>query len=254
MLMIAALTGMVLCNRRQRRGLRYQVIALSLLVVVIISGGLFMCRIDANAMLGFQQQDNLQAEIDRKLSEAQAYVLANFIRSRHPGEAKVLLIAPESENMLNIQLDNLFMAQKNKKFVCAPLQLKKITGDTLVSPMEDHAAEAEMIDSIIAQHPDAAVVILSGISPSGESLYRLKVFALPDSRRPQIIINDLTNLNSWVAKQLQEGYIDALIVTDLAKSLNNMSSLPENIYEIFNSRYVLITRDNFRRNRHFFHD
>jgi len=132
-------------------------------------------------------------------------------------------------------------------------QEEKDDPSKLITPAADRLAEAGSIDAAVAKHPDAKLVILAGISPSGESLKKLKLYSLPASRRPRLVIIGLSNLTGWVEKQLENGFFDALIVADLTKSALGITELPDNPLEVFNRYYVLITKDNLRRNRRFFH-
>ena len=254
LLMIAALCGMVFCNRRQRKDAKFQIIALVLLVVVIASGGMFMCRLDTLSLLGFSDNGSQSAALENKLNESQGYMVANFIKNSYPGKRKVLLIAPAGLEVFGRAL--LTQLHESKVGTLWQEQLTSSGGnaDTLITPVADYSAEARQIDAAIDRHPDAQVVIIAGIAPSGDSLQRLKVYRKSYESRPRIIILGLTNLNDWAYRQMQDGKIDALIVTDLTKALPDAKEpVPENLLEVFNSRYVLISKDNLRRNRRFFH-
>ena len=253
-LMIAALSGMVVCNRQHRKSTRYQSIALILLVVVIASGGMFMCRLGTLAVLGLSDTDGRDDTIDRKLRMAQGYVIANYIHNSLPASSKILLISPQGNSAFDQALLEQLHDSGAKLVVHEKLaQEETAEPDKLITPAADRMAEAQSIDAAIERHKDAKLVILAGISPSGESLKRLKLYSMPASRRPRIVICGLSNLTGWVENQLERGIFDAMVVTDLTKTSMGISELPENPLEIFNRYYVLITKDNLRRNRRFFH-
>lgn len=251
--MIAALCGMVFCNRKQRKDAKFQAVALGLLVIVIASGGMFMCRQDTLSMLGLSENSQPDAA-EHKLHAAQGYVVANFIKSSYPGKRKVLLISPEGYSAFAMSLLGQMHESQVGALVQETLQFNTAGSDSkLITPATDRSRETLMIDNAIARHPDAQVVVLLGMSPSGESLRRLGVYRKNYSERPRLIVIGLTNLDSWAANQLSTGMFDALVVTDLTKAVHGIAELPENPVELFNSRYVLVTRDNLHRNRRFFH-
>lgn len=252
LIMIMALAGMVLCGRKQRRQTKFQFVALILLVIVIASGGMFMCRIDALAVLGLDEQENAHWKLDGKLQEAQGYVVANYIKNSVPDNCRILLISQDGNEEFAGVLQQQIVQQNAGSLVHERLNYSAATQDKLISPLEDRAAESREIDAAIARNRDANVVILSGISPSGDSLHRLKVYQIPYSRRPRIIVLGLTNLDLWVESQVKNGYFDALVINDMTRQVN-MGKLPENPIELFNSCFVLITSDNLSRNLRFFH-
>jgi len=252
-LMIAALGGMVVCNRQHRKSTKFQGIALGLLVVVIASGGMFMCRLGTLSVLGLSDITN-DDSIDMKLRSAQGYVTANYIHNSLPAQSKILLISPQGNSVFDRALLEQLRDSGAKLVVQETLtQEEKDDPSKLITPAADRLAEAGSIDAAVAKHPDAKLVILAGISPSGESLKKLKLYSLPASRRPRLVIIGLSNLTGWVEKQLENGFFDALIVADLTKSALGITELPDNPLEVFNRYYVLITKDNLRRNRRFFH-
>ncbi len=252
-LMVAALGGMVFCGREQRRRPVLQLIALLLLVLVIASGGMFMCRLGALSVLGFDDSEQRHAELDKKLREAQGYVVANFIKNRFPNNKKVLLISNTASGAFNQALLGQLHDSGVGALVREPLTADSAEApDNLITPVADRAAEAQAIDAAIAKHPDAGVVILAGIAPSGESLARLGVYRMPESTRPKIIVIGLANLTEWVADQIEKGLFSGIVITDLTKASVLDETLPENPIEVFNSRFVLINKDNLNRNRRFF--
>lgn len=251
-IMIAALCGMVFCNRKQRKDTRLQAVALGLLVVVIASGGMFMCRQDTLSMLGLNESGQ-QDEFEQKLRAAQGYVVANYIKSSYPGKRKVLLVAPEGYGAFGSALLRQMLETQVGALAQETLHVAGSDNSKLITPAADRTRESQAIDQAIARHPDAKVVILLGVSPSGDSLRRLNIYRKNYSERPRMIIIGISNLNEWVAQQLSSGMWDALVVTDLTKTSLENNVLSENPIELFNSRYVLVTRDNLQRNRRFFH-
>lgn len=250
-IMIAALAGMVFCNRQRHKKTQYQVFALVLLLVVIISGGTFMYNIDTMAMFGLKNEEQSE-KLDHALSEAQGYVLANFIKNKYPAKCKVLLISQNG----NSSFDQAFISNlcKNEvdNVIREQLSLQTVD-DKLITPPADRAAENRAIDQAIAKHTDCNIVVLAGISPSGESLYKLQVYRLPYDRRPALFVVGMTNLNSWAYNQLHNGFFEALVTANPAKTIPTFEALPENPIDVFSQYYVLITKDNLQRNQRFFH-
>ena len=251
-LMIAALCGMVICNRKHRKGFRYQILALGLLTVVIASGGIFMYRLNSHKVLGLPLEA-YESELDNRLRNAQGFVVGNYIRTRCGGDGKVLLISPETTVQLNQALLGQFRAAGLNRLIHEKIHFPDDNPrDTLINPVAERAAETSGIDSAVARHPDARAVVLAGIAPSGASLQRLKLYKIPAGRRPRLIVLGLTNLTDWTAGQLRKGFIDALVVTDPAKVMPANGQLPDNPVALFDSCYTFITKDNLERNHRFF--
>lgn len=250
-LMIAALLGMVFCNRQQKQNTKFQLIALSLLVIVIASGGMFMCRLGTLSVLGMNENDNSANENDKKLRASQGFVTANFIRNRYPQKNQVLLVLPESQ----VSRSASFIEQLRSGNI-GNLRVELIrqnNNDKLITPVADNRAETRAIDAAIAKHPEAQTIILYGLTPSGGSIRYLKVYEQPYTERAKIIVIGLSNLDSWAVRQLRDGFFDALIITDLTKISQGKTVLSDNPMEVFNSCYVLISKENLNRNRRYFH-
>ena len=165
----------------------------------------------------------------------------------------MLLISPEMAVPLNQSLLSQFRAAGLTRLVHEKIHFPDDNPrDTLINPVADRAAESSGIDSAVARHPDARAVVLAGIAPSGASLQRLKLYKMPSSRRPRLIVLGLSNLTEWTANQLRKGFIDALVVADPAKVLPASDKLPENPVALFDCCYTLITKDNLERNLRFF--
>ena len=191
------------------------------------------------------ESDNAQ-----KLQAAQGYVVANFIRNSSK-QNQVLLIMPEGVSSQSIS----FIGEL-RKGIAGNLRVELIrrnNSDKLINPAADRRAESKAIDAAIARHSDVQTVILYNLTPSGDSIRYLQIYEQPYTQRAKIIVIGLTNLNDWAARQLREGIFNAMIVTDLTKVSDGKELLPDNLIEVFNSCYVLITRDNLNRNRRYFH-
>lgn len=250
-LMIAALIGMVFCNRQQRKSTKFQLLALSLLVIVIASGGIFMCRLGTPAVLGLNEADDPAGENDKKLRAAQGYVVTNFIRNKFPDKKQILLIMPEAVSHRSVTfIDELRNGNPGNLRIEA---VRQNTGDKLITPAADNRSETRSINAAIARHSDAEIIILYGLAPSGDSIRYLDIYEQPFNKRAKIIVLGLANLNDWAARQLREGFFEAMVITDLTRVSRSKEKLPDNLVEVFDSRYVLVTRDNLNRNRRYFH-
>ena len=65
LLMVASLGGMLFCGKEHRNRPTLQLIALLLLVLVIVSGGMFMCRLGALSVLGVQDDSDLHLQLEQ---------------------------------------------------------------------------------------------------------------------------------------------------------------------------------------------
>lgn len=250
-LMIAALLGMVFCNRQNRKNTKFQLIALSLLVIVIASGGMFMCRLGTLSVLGLNETEDPESENDKKLRASQGFVVANFIRNSYAGKNQILLIMPEGiSHRSGAFIDELRTGNAGNLRVEL---IRQNNSDKLITPAADKRNETNAVNAAIARHSDAEIIILYGLAPSGDSIRYLQVYDQPYDKRARIIVLGLTNLNDWAARQLREGFFDAMVITDLTRVSRSREALPENLMEVFDSCYVLVTRDTLNRNRRYFH-
>ena len=250
--MIAALCGMVFCNRKHKKNaIRYQLMALGLLVVVIACGGMFMCRLDTLSMFGLDDHEELRTMNAQKFDEAKAHVVATYIKNNRPGKKKILLVADKSSNnfagFLTSKLSDMNVANLVKETIAHDSGDE----DKMISETAATAAEVSSIDSAIDKHKDAAVIILAGISPSGKALESLKLFKPGFGKRPQVIVLGPTILSRWVYDRIENEQIEALILPDMTRMVP--VDLPENINEVFSCRYVLLNKNNLSRNKRFLH-
>ena len=180
-LMIAALLGMVFCNRRQKKNAKFQLIALSLLVIVIASGGMFMCRLGSLSVLGLKEDNDPISSNDKKLQAAQGYVVANFIRNSYPGKNQVLLVMPEGLSHKSVPfIDEL----RNGNIGNLRVEIiRQNNNDKLITPAADRRSATRAIDAAIARHSNAQTIILYNLAPSGDSIRYLQVYDQPYDKR-----------------------------------------------------------------------
>lgn len=254
LLMVAALVGMLICGKGRQSRPALQLIALLLLVLVIVSGGMFMCRLGALSVLGVQDDSDLHLQFEQKLREAQGYVLGNYIKNSFPDRKNVLLISRNSFHAFNAALGTQLNAAGISGLRTELLSESPASpaDDKLLTPGVEQRAEGSAIDAAIARHSNVEVVILVGVASSGDSVTRLKVYQQNEAVRPKIIVVGLNGLNEWFARQIENGVISAVVLPDFTKPFRYEGALPENPVEIFNDHYVLITPANLKRNRRFF--
>lgn len=254
LLMVASLGGMLFCGKGHRSRPALQLIALLLLVLVIVSGGLFMCRLGALSMLGVEDDPDRHVKYDQKLREAQGFVLGTYIKNAFPGKKNVLLISRNSFRAFNDALALELRNTGNFKMRTEILndEFDTPAADKLLTPGAEQRAEGTAIDAAVAAHPEAEVILLVGISSYGDAATKLKVYKLRDAVRPKIIVVGINSLTEWFARQIENGVIAAVVLPDFTKPLRYDEALPENPVEVFNEHYVLIHPGNLRRNRRFF--
>ena len=254
LLMVASLGGMLFCGKEHRNRPTLQLIALLLLVLVIVSGGMFMCRLGALSVLGVGDDSDRHLKLDQKLREAQGYVIGNHIKNTFPARKNVLLISRDGFRSFNEALALQLRDAGNFKLRMEILSNDFDTpaADKLLTPGAEQRAEGSAIDAAIARHPEAQIILLVGVSSSGESVTRLRVYRMNEALRPKIVVVGITALSEWFARQIEHGVIAAAVLPDFTKPFRYDEALPENPVEVFNDHYVLITPANLKRNRHFF--
>ena len=249
--MIAALCGMVFCNRKHKKGTYYQIAALILLVLVLISGGMFMCRLDSMGFFGLDNIDEQRAANDQKYVESKAHVISNYIKNNRPGKKKVLLIIDKANNNLGGFITSKLGDMNVKNVVKEVLVHASQENDEMISESGLAAAEAASIDEAWNKHKDAIRVIIAGFSPSGKALEEVKNFKTLQPGKVQVILVASGGLSRWMYEKIDDGVLEAVIVIDPA--LVPPAELPENINEVFRSRYTLINKSNLERNKRFLH-
>ena len=123
--------------------------------------------------------------------------------------------------------------------------------DEMISESGLAAAEAASIDEAWNKHKDASRVIIAGFSPSGKALEEVKNFKKLQPGKVQVFLIASGGLSRWMYEKIDDGILEAVIVVD--PSLVPPAELPENINEVFRSRYTLINKSNLERNKRFLH-
>ena len=248
--MIAALCGMVICNRKPRKEIKYKIIALILLLLVLISGGLFMYLPALSEQTEVHKFTNSSiTNSQERLTQAVTHVLAGNIKKNHSEKAKVLLIGKKSSENFSALLKNKLEENGISNFKFETINVI-LSDDSLILPVEEWTAEAGAIDDILERNSDCDVAVLTDINPAGESLRRLKFYKRPESKRPKFVIIGLENLNAWTRRMVEEGFFEALAVANSSPEVDDQST--QSLQELFAGYYVLIDAENLRRNLRFF--
>ena len=236
---IAGLGGMVFCNHKQKKGSKYQLIALGLLVLVLVSGGLFMHRIDTLSLLGLQIEAAPEA-IEHKFDDARALKTAEFIVQNSPAKGKVLIVVTGKNRNYSASLHKYL---EQKKFVPVLEMCQQSSSDVKVNASE--------IEEALKKHKELRAVVFAGF---GEPvvLEKLSLYKLPLEERPLIIIAGEKNLTPALYEHMDKGLLNAAILVDMTKT--TAARLPEDLNELFNCRYILIDKSNLENNKTFFNN
>jgi hypothetical protein len=234
---IAGLGGMVFCNHKQKKGSKYQLIALGLLVLVLVSGGLFMRRIDTLSLLGLKV-DAVPEAIEHKFDDARALKTVEFIAKTSPAQGKVLVVVTGRNRNYSASLHKY-------------LELKKFTPNLEMvqqngSDVKTNAAE---IENALTKHKNLRAVVFAGFNDPAV-LEKLSLYKLPLEKRPLIIIAGEKNLTPALYERMNDGLLNAAILVDMTKTAP--SKLPEDLNELFNCRYIFIDKSNLENNKIFF--
>lgn len=250
--MIAALCGMVVCNRRQRKDSKYQIVALVLLVLVIASGGLFMCQTEALSIFGLGSTDHTAYENNRKLSQSQGYVLGEYIAGNFSASSRILLISPDNNSAFNDALFERLSGHGMNRIERVELADKDSESDSegnLITEYGVSASDPESVNAAINRHKNAKLVIIA----EPVELDDIKALDMYNwSNRPKLILLNCPTLNEWAMEQLQKGYFEAIITTDTTKRITG-EKLPDDMNQVFDSRYVLIHKGNLEKHKVFFY-
>ncbi|MBE6379884.1 MAG: hypothetical protein E7047_03035 [Lentisphaerae bacterium] len=249
--MIAALCGMVFCNRKQRKNSKYQLVALGLLVVVIASGGMFMCQSSALSFLGLGSSDHTVAENNRKFNYSQGVVLGKYIKNNFPDNSRILLISPEGNVTFNDALQNELGSMQVEHMPLAVSDQGEDSDGTLITGGSANSAAPDSINTAINRRKNVDLVIAAG-RVELKDLKDLDMYGWSASRRPQLIVQGCTEPDEWLSEQIKLGYIRAVVVADPTKRIPG-ESLPDDMQKVFDSRYVLIHKGNLDEHKAFFY-
>lgn len=234
---IAALAGMVFCNYKYKKASKYQFVALGLLVLVLLSGGLLISRIDTLSLLGLQMSDE-EAAADHKFDNARAFKTAEVISKSCSRKGKVLIIAGgRNKNYSGFLNDHLTRRQFNPVV------------ETIRNNEDNSKAAAAEIEKLLAKNKNLRAVVFYGINEL-EILENLSIYKLPAETRPKIIIVGGNSLNRTLYKRMKDGLLNAAILVDMTRLASG--ELPEDPAELFDCRYILIDKNNLESNKNFF--
>ena len=239
---IVALGGMVFCNSKHKKGSKYQLIALGLLALVLISGGLFMYRIDTLALLGLQSKEEFTEHAEQKFDQARAFKTTEFITANCPKKGKILIV----------------IANRNRNFsgfLTSYLNDKKysVEVENIQSPVanEDPAKFKKELNDALTKYKNLRAVVIAGLGSEGIELVDIPLYKLPAEKRPAIIFIGATALEKTLYRHMKDGLLSAAILTDAHKNYS-AEKLSDDPAEVFDCRFTLIEKSNLERNKSFF--
>lgn len=245
--MIAALCGMVICNRKPRKAARYKIIALLLLLLVLLSGGLFM-YLPSLAEQNSKDPEFVSGDYQHKEMVA---ALSGYIQKKYVLTSKIRLIGQQFDSgfaeELKKSLADIGIMDFESEFITV-----KFTEDSLVLPVEEWAAEAQALDEALTRNLDADAVILMDNDYSTEPLRRLNFYKYSAAERPRLIIMGPIKLNAWSKRMLEEEFFDAVIEPDRKTETSAEADKTASKAEAATGTYTVINSGNLRRNLHLF--
>lgn len=234
--MLAALVGMIICNKKQNTVAVAKPIAMVLMIVVLVCGFLLLKEMN---IFG-SSTDNLRNN-EAKFFASQGFVVGKFIKS-DLGGGKVLLIA-----------DNGFDKDTRIPALVEAIKEGMGGGEVVVDTITLPGGEAEMMepliermkakdfDAVVEKNADAKVVMsLVGVPRDAA---KLKLFtSAMTGKGPALVLLGYSEMPG-MATAIAKGAI-AGVVTVSPKAVFDEKAAPSDPQAAFDVRYVLVNKKN----------
>lgn len=240
-IMVVALIGMIICQKKQNTMPVAKVISIVLLVVLLGCFGMVMKDFFGNAS-GGALRDN-----ENKFYVSQAFVVGDFVKGKLDG-GKILIVADPSYKQ-DTRMNDFVAAMKKGQggeVVIDTIELPP-TNEEMAEPISERMT-AKDFDAVIARNSDAKVVVsLIGLP---RDLKNLKAIAnCKSGKGPAIILlsSDVPQLGQMIGA----GMVTAA-VTVSPKAVFNEEPAPSDEKAAFAVRYILVDKSNVEENKGLF--
>lgn len=238
--MLAALVGMIVCNK-QKSNPASQPIAMVLLLAVIACGGFFMYKMGIFG--GNAGMDALRTN-ENKFYASQGFMAGQELKSLAAAGKTVIVVEPttaETDERIVGLVDQYKAGVGNP---AAEVVVEKLQVTMPAKPEEAppffEIMRAKDFDALFAKYPDAKVVISTIGLPSDAP--KMKYWTA--QKGPAFFLIGMPEMGG-IGKLLTMGKLSGLISVG-PKAKFNEDPAPENPAEAFAVRYVLINKNNVK--------
>ncbi len=236
--MLAALIGMIVCNKKQDTVAVAKPVAMVLMLVVLVCGFFLLKEMNV-----FGSSTDSLRNNEAKFFASQGFVVGKFAKS-DLGGGKVLLVA-----------DNGFQNDTRIPELVEAIKEGMGGGEVVVDTVEVPGGDPNMMepliermkakdfDALVAKYPDAKVVISMVGVPRDAA--RMKLFnSAMSGKGPALVLvgySEMPGMATAIAKGAVAG-----VVTVSPKAVFDEKAAPKDPQEAFNVRYVLVNKNNIK--------
>ncbi len=147
------------------------------------------------------------------------------------------------ENRLNTIRDALKEAFDGRLTISRTVHLEAPEDQDGMPPMFETMFTAEAFDEIVADNPEATLILsLVGLPMNWKEM---EFWLMEDAKRPKLVLADVQGYELY--DPIVEGYISAVVAFNPSSEYNFQDSVPADIKEAFEQRYLLIDADNIAK-------
>lgn len=238
-LMLAALVGMIVCNKQKNNPMA-QPIAFALLLVVIVCGGLLMWNM---GVFGGNNMDDLRNN-ENKFYVSQGFMAGQALKGQVDGQTLLVIDpsnSPEDERYTGfIEQYRAGLGNPNAEVVIDTLDVVQPNSEPGMEIPLFELMKAKDYDALLAKYPDVKAVVTTIGLPRDAA--RMKYWTMAADKRPLLFLvgmSESRGLGSAIASGAVAG-----MITIGPKAVFNEDPAPSNPAEAFAVRYVLIDKNN----------
>ncbi len=243
--MLAALIGMMVCNKQKNNPVA-QPIAFGLLLLVVVCGGVLMWKLGVFGSSG--ALDRLRAN-ETKFFASQGFVVGQDLKGKFEGKT-VILVEPTTKAddpriVALIEQYKAGLGNNSAEVVVVPITVDMPESEPGSEPPLTEVMKAKDYDAFFAAQPDAKVVITLVGFP--RDLQKMKFWTTAADKRPLLFLLGSIEGRGLAAAVKSDAI--AGIVTIGSNARFTEEPAPSDPLEAFKVRYVLINKANVEENK-----
>jgi hypothetical protein len=201
---------------------------------------------------GFEKQKRQKTILDKELryTNAQFEYLGDYMKRKFAKSEVLLIASPKTpgsneyaDNRLNTIRDALKDAFDGSLTLSGTAHLKAPENQDGMPPMFETMFTAEAFDEIVAENPDATLILsLVGLPMNWKEM---EFWTKEDDKRPKLVVTNGQVFELYAP--IMEGYVNAVVHYNPSSQYNFQDAVPSDVTEAFEKRYLLIDADNIAK-------
>lgn len=240
--MVVGLVGMIICSKKRATNPAMQ--PLSFVLFLVVLAGAFMW-LRESGIIG-SSSANTAVGKEHAFNEAKGVISGQFMKKAAPGRKVLAIATPGYENdvFLKTMLKS-FSEEYGAEVAIDTIDVPEGADDGSISYIDLMSAKA--IKEVIARHDGIGVILF--ITGFPERYKQMGIFSKKDS--PAVFCYSRGQVtNKELVDAVKKGEITGLIVSQ--KKVDRKKEVKGSDQEIFDIRYVLISKDNIDSKMDFF--